>query len=537
MKKKIVAAIVMSVLCFVTLCVKTYYVATDPELAEKQDKQMYYTTVVSGKRGIIYDCKGRPLDLMGYQTFLLIKPNAIDKSDENTMSTITEAAAYPSELAKAMGDDVPAVIKLKGEIPYVKGAITVKTITKLSQSGFLCHVLGYADRQGINGIFGLEKGYDEVLSGFVPDTVKFLVDARRQGIPGAQTQFFPAAQPLAGIKTTIDRDIQEIAENAADKYIEKGAIVIMETNSGHIKAMVSRPYFDTQNIQDFIDSSNNELINRAVTEYNLGSIFKICVMAAALEKGIPTSFEYTCTGSTQVNGLTFGCSNKNGDGKIDMKRALANSCNTYFINLALTVGLPDIISMAKSMGLSSESVLAEGIVSKKGNLPDDTYPSAALCANTAIGQGDIMVTPVQAVGILNTVASGGIYYEPGLAYSQLSENLIQTGSYYKENSRRVMSEKTADTIMETLRLVVSDGTGKNARVDIIGGSGGKTATSETGWLVDGELMTHGWFAGFYPANKPEYTICVLNEGGESGGKSAAPTFKDICENIGKLWGY
>jgi penicillin-binding protein 2 len=265
--------------------------------------------------------------------------------------------------------------------------------------------------------------------------------------------------------------------------------------------------------------------------FSVGSVFKPVVAAAALESGISEKFEYNCTGSVVYNGVTFHCHKKDGHGLIDMNDAVANSCNTYFIELALKTGAENIVDIASDFGFGHKFFLADGIESSKGILPStDDLDSKAAIANLSFGQGTLLATPLQICSLMATIARGGVYVEPYLIEGECDEDGFFTRIYRYEEKKRVMSIGTSKKIMGFLEAVVENGSGRRAKSNCVSVAG-KTATAQTGKSRNGEEIYNAWFAGCFPADNPKYAIAILKEDGGEGALSCAPVFKTIAEKI------
>ena len=220
---------------------------------------------------------------------------------------------------------------------------------------------------------------------------------------------------------------------------------------------------------------------------------------------------------------------------MNMRQALEQSCNTYFIQLANQIGAEKVYEMAVLLGFGKETVLASGLVSKAGKLPDlsNLKSSSAALANFSIGQGDFLATPLQIAAMTAAVANGGAAPRPALT---LGIRDADGSVRFDEPSTavRAMSRSTAEQLAKMMVAVVASGTG-NAAAPETGGAGGKTATAETGWKAeDGSAVLQAWFTGFYPAENPQYIITVLAEDGKSGSTTAAPVFKHIADGIAAL---
>ena len=336
------------------------------------------------------------------------------------------------------------------------------------------------------------------------------------------------------MKLTIDAEMQKLLERIVKLNIRAGAAVILETETGNIKAMTSVPEFSPDDISEDISAADAPLLNRALNPYSVGSVFKIVTAAACLENGFDAEKQYNCTGSITVGQNTFNCINEKGHGQVDMERALEVSCNCYFIHAGLEVGGDKILEMAEKLGFGKSTELAGGIVSAAGKLPSErNLASPAATANFAFGQGELMATPVQIACMVSAIANGGTYLEPKLVIGLTNAEGEVSQPAESGNSYRAVSDQTAEILKNYMISVVENGSGKSAKPEN-GGAGGKTATAQSGWYDDEGEIYHTWFAGFYPAEDPKYTIVLIKEDGNSGSKDCAPLFKQIVDGIDEL---
>lgn len=320
-----------------------------------------------------------------------------------------------------------------------------------------------------------------------------------------------------------------------DKYGHKGAVVIEDVVSGDIVSMVSKPDFNPNTIEEYLNSPNNELFNRAVASYNLGSIFKIIVLASAYNSNINPQMYYFCPGYFSLGDKEFRCSSyyKGGHGLVSLEEAFASSCNPYFIELGLKVGHKSILETARLFGLGTVTgISSQGINESSGNLPDGnrnfTYGDMA---NISIGQGDVMATPLQVADIVATIANGGIKNKINIVDSIVDSRGNQIKKIREDKGQRIISKEVCDKIKHLMEEVTITGTGTKANLDAYGGAGGKTGSAETGQYINGEKVVHAWFAGYFPKRNPKYSISVFVENGKSGGTVAAPIFEEIAKNI------
>ena len=474
------------------------------------------STEIGKVRGTIFDCGGVRLTNADYEYFAAVPPTA---AGVNSVTDFIDEADR-----KTLASGYPVTVKVNSGF-YADSVVTVKIPKRYCE--IASHIIGYCDEQG-NGICGIEQSFNEILKG---KTVKvsFDTDAKGEVIGNTQRVEEDSGYEGNGVMLTIDKSIQTICEQAAEKYIEKGAIVVMENSSGKIRAMVSSPDYDANNVEASLDSPSSPFYNRALSAYNCGSVFKLCVAAAALYYDIDLATE--CKGSITVGDTVFNClaEHKN----VDMKTALAVSCNCFFIELGQKIGASRLLSFAKSMGFGNEITLTDSLVSTGANLPmlSDLEEKSAELANFSFGQGVIMTSPLQIASMIQCIANNGKLIKPSLV-----EGITDSGGKLVETEKQklptyILNETDAKTLQEYMISTVENGTGKSAN-PINSGAGGKTATAQTGiYDNNGNAVYQTWFGGFYPAENPVYTIVVLCENGESGSKTAAPIFKEIADSI------
>jgi len=276
-----------------------------------------------------------------------------------------------------------------------------------------------------------------------------------------------------------------------------------------------------------LSNEDSPFYNRATGAYNVGSAFKPCVAAAAIEAK-KSQLSVTCTGWEEIADRKFNCHKKAGHGTVNLKKALSESCNVFFYNLALKIGGDTLYSMASSLGFGQSLKLATGYHTAKGNLTSKgALSNEAELANLSIGQGRLLLSPVSMLTLYCAVATDGSYNLPSVV-----KGILKDGEYkatVSSAATRVMSADTAQTIREYLKEVVSSGTGKDAKAENTT-CAGKTATAQTGKYKNGVEITHSWFCGFFPANQPKYVVIIMHEGGTG----TAKIFAQIAEKMTEM---
>lgn len=343
-------------------------------------------------------------------------------------------------------------------------------------------------------------------------TINFTVDAIGRLLDGDDgTVYENNYSSKFGAVLAIDTRIQENVEKAAEN-MRKGAVVVVDIESGDVLASYSKP---------------NDYLNRAFNSYTVGSVFKLVISACALENNKDPI--YTCKGQITVGDTVFSCQNKREHGTQTMKEALANSCNCYFIDLALSLGYEKVYETAKRFGFGESTRLADGWSVSNGNFPDkNELRSKGQLALIGFGQGSLTTTPLHFASVVATIANGGNYIPPNVLLGEMSDS-GEKSDFSRNAPRKIISEETAQTLRDLMRYVVTNGTGAAAEYN--NNSAGKTSTAQSGIYIDGKEILNTWFAGFYPYDDPKYAIVVMTEDGSSGSGDCCPIFRTIVENL------
>lgn len=485
--------------------------------------------IVAQSRGMIYDCNLRPLVNAQNSNYIAVKPSL------SSFERINDIVPY--ELKNGLLAEIShgRIGTFKSNTAILSAdATSFSAVERYFDNGICVHTIGYVNSE-LEGVSGIEKYYNEMLNNN-GGTLKAIceIDARQNVLEGEKIKFEgDNYNSKAGIELTIDKETQEITENALERFnISKGAIVILDVKTSEIRAIASVPEFSQNDIAKSLNANNSPFINRAITPYSVGSIFKVVVSASALENGIKTDFSYTCNGKIKLGNQVFNCHKKSGHGVLDMNSGMAQSCNPYFISLAQKTGENAICSMARNLGLGKEIELCDGWYSPSGNMPkEEDIVSPQDLANLAFGQGELLASPLQMAAVYCAIANDGIYRAPSLMKAIVNENRVEIMKAQLPASRRAMSEKTAQTVKSLLLNTVEAGSGKRAKPENMRVAG-KTATAQSGEFDENKNeITRSWFCGFFPYDEPKYSVAILKENGEGGSKDCAPVFKFIAENV------
>lgn len=408
---------------------------------------------------------------------------------------------------------------------------TIYTTSKrYSSSNIAQHLIGYTDSDG-NGITGIEKALDSYLKDKGEKiTLSFNVNGNGIIYGDVRSKVSANSQVLS---LTIDNSIQRLCESIAAEYITNGSIVVMESETGKIRAMVSVPVYDANNISASLQRDNSPLVNKALQPYEPGSVIKPLWAAALIENGKSAETLYECKGYTEVNGHIYHCANNNAHGIINMEQALIVSCNCYFIDSYIKNKGYIQKQFANQVNFGNSITLCENYYTKRGIFPTaEKMNNAGVQSTVSFGQGDFLVTPVHIAAYMNIFANKGIYVYPQIAEGMFNRDTGElTEKLYIHDVKRIISEQTAQSVQKMLLQVVEKGNGSRAMPAYLS-AGGKTGTAQTGKTKEnGEEVYVSWFCGFYPGNMPEYTICItMYDGGESS-YSTTPVFKKICDGL------
>ncbi len=431
------------------------------------------------------------------------------------------------------------------------------------------HILGYmrlADDQRVSpeeraewdrylpddyGVAGVEKSFDEYLRGR-PGVRTMKVNERGRLVGEVSFQ-----EPRKGndVYLTLDARIQFIAERALrDGGIGRGSVVVIDPNNGEVLALASVPSYNPNKFipeisndeyKAYLDNPVVPLLNRAVRPYVPGSIFKIPISFAGCLAKIQGR-RFNCSGGVTYGSKYMKCwiKDKGGShGSLDLSDAIMRSCNCFYYQYGNAAGIDNITKACQLLGVGEKTGI-ELDEESPGILPNPqwlrmTAPlerwSAGFTANTAIGQGSVMTTPLQMASATATVANGGKSYRPHLLKRVMDGSTLVLDNQPEPRAdleAEGLSKQDIELIRKGMWKVVN-GTGGTARAAQINNIevAGKTGTAQV-WRLDQKRKikdNNTWFVSFAPYGKPRFAVCVLVQGGNSGGGTAAPVAKRVLE--------
>ena len=540
---------------------------------DASDKNRIRIRPVAAPRGILFDKNGVPLvDNRPAFTLSLI-PRELPREDQNRDAVLGRVASLLQipyqELAESVTrvpsdsflpvrvrrgltlEDMAKIEEWKLELPGV--IVEVEPQRTYPNSRFAAHLLGYvreaSDEQLKGGRYrrgdmvgqsGLERLLDEFLRGR-DGGERIEVDALGRPVRVVQhTDPHPGSQVI----TTIDRRVQEAAEQAMEG--KAGAIVVMDPRSGDIRALVSTPAFEIDRFTATIDRAawlrvvqdpDHPLLNRAIqSQYAPGSIFKIVVTAAGLQEATIAPMDRVyCNGEFHLGAWTFKDWKEGGHGSVDLQKALAQSCNIFYYQAGLKIGGAAITKYARAFGFGTATGVELG-GEKLGLIPQPKGRRKSWqggdIVNMSIGQGQVLVTPLQVARFMAAVANGGVLWKP-----RLVERIERPdrGVLYSDPGQVAGHVELSPAVWAFLRqalwAVVNEGTGIAAKIPGID-IAGKTGTAQMVAHSKAEKgQDHAWFAAFAPVRDPEVVVVVLVERGGKGGQVAAPIARRILNAI------
>ena len=509
-----------------------------------------------------FDLYATPEDVVSPAEAAMVLAGILRMAPAEVEAKLAEGRARPYQpilLRKDLDETMMvAVEERRLDLPGIN--LRVRPVRAYPSGGIAANLLGYVSevnqaqlqreeyrdfRPGeYLGQSGVERRFDAFIRG-VDGGEQVEVDAR-----GRALRLVSRTEPRSGanIILTIDRKIQEAAEAAfAGK---KGSVIAMNPTTGEILALVSRPSYDpnlfAQRIsgeewQKIAGDPGHPLQNRAFqAQYPPGSIFKLIVAIAGLESGalVPET-KFFCPGVFHLGNVKFDDWKKGGHGTLDLRGAIVNSCNVYFYQAGLRVGIDEIVRVSRAFGLGEPPGLGLGDEAK-GNLPNPQprrrgQPnwSAGNTVVTSIGQGLVVTSPMQLLSMVSAIANGGTIYRPWVVKKIVSLSGEALEEYEPEPIRQVgVKPETLAFIRQAMLGVVEGGTGARAKVPgvLIGGKTGTAQVVKKGEEKrQADWKDHGWFVSFAPMDNPQLAVVVLVENGGFGGQVAAPVAKAVYE--------
>ena len=511
---------------------------------------------IKAARGKLLDANGTVLATNKSVCTISVIHNQIEEP-EKVIEMLVRELGIPEETARKRVEKVSSIERVKTNVAKETGdAIRAYGLSgvKVDEDykryypyGTLASkVLGFtgADNQGI---LGLEVKYDEYLQG-TNGKILTLTDARGIEIENAGES---RLEPVNGydLCLSLDRNIQMYCEQAAKKVCTKKSadsvsVIVMNPQNGELMAMVNYPEFDLNDPFTLVGDTGESVSaeekqnllnkmwrNQCISDtYEPGSTFKIITAAAALEEGVVKLDDaFFCPGYKIVEDRRIRCARTTGHGAETFETGIMNSCNPVFMELGERLGAENFAGYFKQFGLLSKTNI--DLPGEAGTIMHKTENIGPVeLATISFGQS-FQITPIQLVTTVSSIINGGTRVTPhfGVSVQDADGNTVKT--FFYETHENICTAETSETMRCLLEKVVSEGTGKNAKIEGFS-IGGKTATSQTLPRSDHKYISS--FLGFAPADDPQVLVLVVinnPQGIYYGGTIAAPVAKEIFENI------
>ncbi len=523
-------------------------------------------------RGVIYDRNGRVLaeNVPGYTVSLLPGPEANLRSTLARIASIANidsagiervlqrARRAPYQPALVLGDAPFTVVSALEERRVAIPGLLIQAEPKrfYPDTAVVAHLIGYvgevteAERAssrfaavrlgGLVGKYGLELEYDDTLRG--SEGLRFVeVSAKGQMVRDAEAAANLNPVPGKDLHTTIDLDLQLFISRIFPGG-QRGAVIALNPNTGEVLALYSAPGFDPNAFVGGIsatywrslnESPAHPLLDRAIqARYPPGSTWKLAVAAMALKRGIVGSrskMPIPCRGGLQYGNRYFRCWNARGHGDLTLTEAIAQSCDVYFYQLGIKLGVSSLLEDANAWGFRGRTG-----IDLPGELPSEfpTGPeyydrlygprrwTSAVALNLAIGQGENAQTLVQMVRLYQQLASDGNMRTPFVVRP------ASAGAASAENVSLDLSAEQLATLRRAMIAVVEQGTARGSRLASLS-IAGKTGTAQ-----NPHGPNHGWFIGFAPPEKPEIVVGAIVEFAREGPYVAPLVSRTIAHYLG-----
>lgn len=575
LKRRMLVILIGVVVASVILIGHTAYIqfVQGEELQAKAYGQQSSERTVTANRGTIYDCSGENI-LAKSSTVETVTVNPVNISADNkekvarALTDIFELDYEKILKRVSKNSSIETIIKRVDksktdelrvwmQANNIYAGINIDEDTKrfYPEASLASHIIGFcgSDNQGLDGI---EAKYNDILTG-KNGSISKIIDAKGNNF-GTEGENYE--EPIVGndLVLTIDKNIQAIVE----KYLEDacidnvctdgGNIIMMDPRNGDILAMATYPYYDLNNpyqinngelkqVWELLDQKQkSESLqgmwrNKAITDtYEPGSTFKLVTASAALEEGIAEvdrAGAFCCTGGIEIAGVRIKCWRYyRPHGSESLRQGLMNSCNPVFIGLGQKIGVKKYYEYLEKFGFLKKTGIDLYGEAKSIFLAEEKVGPVEL-ATISFGQR-FEVTPIQMITMVSTIANKGKYVQPRLVKQIKNSETGEVQDIGPIYGQQAISEKTAENVLSMMTSVVSEGTGKNAKV--LGYNvGGKTGTSEDG-VNTGKYVTS--FIGVAPTDNPQVTILVTlynptGEGGHQGGGVAAPVAGKILNEV------
>lgn len=495
----------------------------------------------------------------------------LDLDRDEVIEKLKEARDFPSSFPVKIESDMSMdqVAKIEANKFYLPGVtIQIEPKRNYPYGTMLAHVLGYVSEISAEelkrkeykeyspgdaiGKFGLERMYEKYLRG-VDGEKRVEVDAS-----GREVRVLDVIEPISGnsLYLNVDMDVQEAVERAYDGKDgspgKKGGAIVSDPRTGGVLALTSRPAFDPNQLssgsksywQSVALDDRHPLQNRAIQgRFPPGSTFKVMLALEALERGVINEHtSFTCTGGFFFGNRVFRCWEKRGHGTVSVHRAIVESCDVFFYNVGLRLGINAIHEAGEKIGLTRlTGIDLPG--EKKGLVPSPEWKQKTFnekwyegeTVSVSIGQGAVWLTPVSLMQLAAFIGNEGVTFKPQIVNRVVAPNGKVVKVFKPQMTANVKLHKEAVRLVKDgMKGVVNEprGTAKVAQLPQVNICG-KTGTAQSVGLGKGGQGDHAWFIAYAPDDAPSVAMGVLVEHGGHGGSASAPVAKAVGEILFK----
>jgi penicillin-binding protein 2 len=568
-------------LTLIVLCMRLFdlQILKGDEMRKLSEQNRVRVKKILAPRGMVYDRKGKVVadtrpafnlylireDIRDFNQTVDGLARLLDLDREDIIARLKEARDYPSSFPVKIESDLnkDQVAKIEANKFYLPGVIIqIEPKRNYPYGIMLAHVLGYVSEISSEelkakesrqyapgdyvGKFGLEKAYEQYLRG-IDGEQRVEVDAT-----GREVRVLDTVEPVAGnsLHLNIDMDLQMAVEKAFEG--KKGGCIVTDPRNGGVLVLVSRPAFDPNQLSSGatkeywakVATDKTHPLQNRVTQgrFPPGSTFKPVLALKALEKGIINeNSSFSCHGGFSYGKRVFKCWRKEGHGSIAVHRGLVESCDVFFYNLGLKLGIDNIHEMAETIGLTKVTGI-DLPGEKAGVVPSTAWKLKTYgekwyegeTVSVSIGQGAVWLTPMQLQQLSSFIANEGVTFKPRIVDKIVSpqgkvlkvfEPALLTNAKLSKQAIAIVKDGMKGVVNEPRGTAYAS---RSATVSI----SGKTGTAQSASLGTGK-GDHAWFVAFAPSENPVLSMAILIEFGGHGASMSAPIAKIVTESYFK----
>jgi penicillin-binding protein 2 len=568
-------------LTLIVLCMRLFdlQILKGDEMRKLSEQNRVRVKKILAPRGMVYDRKGKVVadtrpafnlylireDIRDFNQTVDGLARLLDLDREDIIARLKEARDYPSSFPVKIESDLnkDQVAKIEANKFYLPGVIIqIEPKRNYPYGIMLAHVLGYVSEINSEelkakesrqyapgdyvGKFGLEKAYEQYLRG-IDGEQRVEVDAT-----GREVRVLDTVEPVAGnsLHLNIDMDLQMAVEKAFEG--KKGGCIVTDPRNGGVLVLVSRPAFDPNQLSSGatkeywakVATDKTHPLQNRVTQgrFPPGSTFKPVLALKALEKGIINeNSSFSCHGGFSYGNRVFKCWRKEGHGSIAVHRGLVESCDVFFYNLGLKLGIDNIHEMAETIGLTKVTGI-DLPGEKAGVVPSTAWKLKTYgekwyegeTVSVSIGQGAVWLTPMQLQQLSSFIANEGVTFKPRIVDKIVSpqgkvlkvfEPALLTNAKLSKQAIAIVKDGMKGVVNEPRGTAYAS---RSATVSI----SGKTGTAQSASLGTGK-GDHAWFVAFAPSENPVLSMAILIEFGGHGASMSAPIAKIVTESYFK----